>query len=268
MGSEQDAVSSGGPTTVEDLVADLRELGAAPGMTLLVHSSLVAMGWVCGGPVAAVEALLGVLGEEGTLVMPAHSADYSDPAYWQNPPVPEAWWKTIRETMPAFDPAITPTRKMGAIAECFRTWPGTLRSDHPQSSFAARGPHARAIVENHALESAMGEQSPLARIYDLDGWVLLLGVGHESNSSLHLAEHRASYPGKRTFSGGAPVLRDGRREWVAFEELDYDERDFARIGEAFAPREKQGTVAAAEARLFTQREVVDFAVHWMERNRG
>jgi aminoglycoside 3-N-acetyltransferase len=92
-------------------------------------------------------------------------------------------------------------------------------------------------------------------------------VGHETNSSLHLAEHRARYPGKRMFSGGAPVLRDDRREWVAFDELDYDERDFAQIGEAFASQERRGMVAAAETRLFRQRDLVDFASHWIERNR-
>src|SRR5579871_1511410 len=114
------------PRTRESLTADLRALGVQPGMTLLVHSSLSALGWVSGGPVAVVQALLDVLGHDGTLVTPTQSGQYSDPAYWVAPPVPEAWWPIIRETMPAFDPRTAPTRGMGAIVEVFRNWPSAL----------------------------------------------------------------------------------------------------------------------------------------------
>ena len=56
------------PVTVESLQADFEALGIEKGMVLLVHSSLSAMGWVCGGPVAVIIALQEVLGETGTLV--------------------------------------------------------------------------------------------------------------------------------------------------------------------------------------------------------
>ena len=83
--------------TVKSLQTDFEALGIKEGMVLLVHSSLSAVGWVCGGPVAVIIALQKVLGETGTLVMPAHSADLSDPSQWEKPPVPESWWQTIRE---------------------------------------------------------------------------------------------------------------------------------------------------------------------------
>lgn len=98
------------PRTRQSLAADLRRLGVASGMVLLVHSSLSSLGWVCGGPVAIIQALMDVLTPQGTLVMPAHTGDYSEPANWNHPPVPSSWVPVIRATMPAFDPRLTPTR--------------------------------------------------------------------------------------------------------------------------------------------------------------
>lgn len=270
--SEEDVITPTGddPVTVPSLTGDLAALGVTPGMTLLVHSSLSALGWVCGGPVAVVLALEKVLGPEGTLVMPTHSGHLSDPAEWENPPVPEAWWETIRQTMPAYGPDLTPSRGMGAIPECFRKQRGVLRSSHPHFSFAAWGANAAAITQEHSLGFGLGEESPLARIYDLDGWILLLGVGHRSNTSLHLAEYRADYPNKRLISCSAPVMVEGWRVWTEFQDIELNESDFELIGEQFASETgltHQGHIAAANATLIRQQPLIDYTVRWMERNR-
>ena len=79
------------PQTMKTLIKDLMNIGVREGMVLLVHSSLSSIGWVSGGAVEVILALENVLGKEGTLIMPTHSGDLSDPAKWENPPVPIDW---------------------------------------------------------------------------------------------------------------------------------------------------------------------------------
>ncbi len=266
--SEADvATRSKQPCIHPQIVHDLHELGVQPGMVLLVHSSLSALGWTPGAAVTVIQALLEALGPQGTLVLPTHSTDYTDPTGWQNPAVPEAWWPLIYEHMPAYDPRLAPTRGIGRIPEQFRTWPGALRSDHPHFSFTALGPQARFITANHSLDFGLGENSPLARIYDLGGWVLLLGAGYDSNTSFHLAEYRQPHPPRKP--NGAPIIENGRRQWKTLQEIDLHSDDFAALGADFEQQGhvRVGKVCMATARLFPQRAAVDFAVDWLRQHR-
>lgn len=255
------------PASVDSLTKQLRAVGLGPGTSVMVHSALSGLGYVTGGAHAVVLALLDTVGESGTLVMPTHSSDLSDPSEWKAPPVPEDWWGPIRASMPAFDPDLTPTRRMGAIVECFRHVPGVRRSNHPTVSAAAVGPNADVLVSGHQLAFGLGESSPQARLYDLDGSVLLLGVSHAKNTSLHLAEYRSTVPDKAWTTHSSPVLIDGERQWVAYDDLEEGSDDFEEIGAAFAATglETTGRIGAGVGRLCKVRDIVDFGVRWMDR---
>jgi aminoglycoside 3-N-acetyltransferase len=256
------------PCTVESLATDLRELGVAAGDVLMLHSSMSGLGFVAGGVHAVVQALLEVLGPAGTLVVPTHTPENCDPAGWRNPPVPPDWWPVIRDKTPGFDPARTPTRWMGVIAETVRTWPGAIRSDHPQVSCAAVGAHATAVVGVHQLDDAHGERSPLGALYRLDGKVLLLGCGYSSNTSLHLAEWRQDAPSRGEISASMRQP-DGTSRWVTWIDVLPDEDDFDELGADFdaSGAVTRASVGNAQARLMSQRALVDFAVSWMATHR-
>ncbi|MEM9202325.1 MAG: AAC(3) family N-acetyltransferase [Actinomycetota bacterium] len=270
--SEADAIaSSTQPATVATLRRDLEALGVEQGMTLMVHSSLSRLGFVAGGAHAVVLALLESVGPNGTVMMPTHSAHLSEPSSWTNPPVPEAWWSTLRADVPPYDPVLTPTRGMGAVVECFRHVPGVQRSAHPCVSAAALGPDAAFLVGEHPLDHALGESSPQARLYELDGHVLLLGVDHGNNTSLHLAEYRAVPPGGHPTIDYASMIRaaDGTSQWVRYAAIPEDEDDFSDLGEAFASTgdETQGAVGAGIGHLMRARDVVDFGTTWLLQHR-
>lgn len=257
------------PATVASLTADLRTLGLVDGDVVIVHSSMSRLGWIAGGAQSVVEALFTAVGRHGTIVMPTQSGQLTDPAGWDDPPIPADWVEAARDGLPAYDAHLTPTRGMGAVVDCFRQQPDTVRSPHPLVSFAANGPRAHEIAGSHPLAPETGDSSPLGRLYELDAHVLLLGVTHGNNTSLHLAEERAAWTGKTNRLHGAPMLVDGQREWVVWDDLDGDDEDFDAIGEAFAATgaERVGNVGAGTGRLLRQREIVDFAVTWMTAHR-
>ena len=253
----------------QDLLEGLQSIGIEKGQSIMVHTSLSSFGYVCGGAEVIIEALLEGVGEEGTIMMPTQSWKNLDPSYGVHWEEPEKWWPLIREHWPAYDKDITPTNTMGAVAEMFRKWPGTLRSDHPARSVAAYGKNAKYLVSQHDLSDIFGETSPLAKLYEIDGYVLLLGTGYDKNTSLHLADVRANYPSKHMEENSSAMMVNGKREWVTYSTLYVDGEDFEEIGKAFEETMAVNKVRLgnAQLRFMKQRELVDFAIEWIEKYR-
>ena len=256
--------------TKNNIKKSLDELGIHEGQILMVHTSLSAIGYVCGGAQVVIEALIEAVGNGGTIMMPTQSWKNLDPADGVHWTIDEKDWQIVRDNWPAYDKKITPTNTMGAVAEMFRSWPGSLRSDHPARSVAAWGKHAEHLVSGHDLSNIFGEGSPIGKLYGLDGDVLLIGVGYDKNTSIHLADVRAEYPGKHNCIEHSAVMENGKRVWKEYETLFVDGEDFEQIGEAFEKEYpvKKTMLGDAELKLMKQRDIVDFAVKWIEKNRG
>jgi len=237
-------------------------------MTVMVHSSLGQVGWTVGGPVTIIRALLDILQPEGTLAMPAETPTVSDPGTWDDARVRSEWHKTIREHLPVFDPLTTPTT-MGAIPEAFRTFPGTLRSNHPLVSVCANGRYANEITKHHALEFCEGRGTPFEKLYDLSAWTLLLGVGFDRCTSLHYAE--SLVPGRRTTVSRFPIIHNGQRIWTEKPDMASDNgTHFPVVGQQFLQTGsvRTGAVGAADAMFFQTRSLVDFAEAYFARVLG
>jgi len=245
------------------LKEEFKKIGLIEGMHIIVHSSLSKIGWVTGGAVSVIQALMDVITKEGNIIMPAHSGDYSDPIHWSNPPVPEEWIDDIKENMPAFRKKVTPTRGIGIIPEIFRTFPDVKRSYHPCFSFTAWGKDADYITSEHSLNYGLGDDSPLGKLYELDGYVLLIGADYDRNTSFHLSEIRSGV--RDDFANGAPILVEGKRVWKEFKDIEFASDVFNKIGEAFEKENDiiKGKIGLADTKLFKQRTAVDFAKKWL-----
>jgi aminoglycoside 3-N-acetyltransferase len=219
MNSEAIEVERRALVTRSSLVAGLGEAGVSDGDSILVHTSMARLGFVVGAARTVIEALIQAVGVNGTVMMPTYSGELSDPAEWRYPSVPSEWIEKIRAETPAYDPWLTPTRSMGIVAELFRHYPGARRSPHPHSSFAALGKAAAELVDAHPVDYRFGPNSPLGKIADIGGKVLLLGAAPQTCSFYYLSQH---YTGSSVhIKKSAPIINRGQREWVDYVDVEY-----------------------------------------------
>jgi aminoglycoside 3-N-acetyltransferase len=261
--------------TKSSLVSDLESLGLGAGDTVMFHVSVKSIGWVVGGPDVVIHALLDVLGPSGTLMMYIKSEDPLDGfEHW-----PEDRRQAYLDHCPPFDPYRTRAyRKWSILTEYLRTWPGVRCSNHPEARIAALGKKADWITKKHPLQYGYGINSPLERLCEANGRILLLGAPLTTLTILHHAEHIAAVPGKRTERFSWPMVVSGKRKWIEIEQYDTSEGIvdweggdyFTRIATEYMKLGAHGVgrVGSAESLLFSAGDLTTFAVSWMERNLG
>lgn len=244
--------------TRDHVLAGLGELNLPSGAVVIVHTSLSAFGHVEGGADTLLRALRERIGPQGTVVVPTFTSDLiKDPCQAAGAD-PSAGIAVQRATVPLFRDDLPTT--LGALPSAVLADPERLRSRHPWASVAAVGAQAQQITAKQSLAYALGSDSPFARMYDLGGFILLLGVGHTRNTFLHHAEslveaHRRKI---RRF----PYMVEGERVWLEVADVAGDrERYFPAVGGA-AEREglvRRGRIGGAECRLMAVRPFIDFA---------
>lgn len=250
--------------TMESLVDGLVSLGVQAGDGLFVHGSMKAIGPVIGGPKTVVETLLQTVGKNGLIGMPGFSSDAYFPADIDRTVLTSDEIAQIEEAIPGFDALKSPTSGMGVIAETFRTWSETKRSNHPAVSICLNGLNAKSFLREHSLAWATGEQTPLGKLRDRPSMkILLIGVGWDRCSALHTAETLAIH--KRTKSrrfktGGI----DG--SWIETPDVADDmNRLFPEVGAAFEETGavSLGTFGNAECLICDFHALVEFASDWI-----
>ncbi len=254
------------------LCRQLTELGLADREIVLVHTSMRRLGRAAGSPRNLLRALQCVLGPLATGVVPTQTAnnsttsrDYFAAIRGLRPADVSAY----QESLPGFSIDDTPSFRMGVFAEYVRRQPDAVRSPHPQTSFAAVGHYAEQLMKVHDLESHLGERSPLAAMYDAGASVLLLGVGYDKCTAMHLAEYRVPWtPEPKSYE--CFVNDNGQRVRQTFEGLDLDDTTFDHIGRLADQRSfaRKARVGAGQARLLPMRQLVDFTLEWLVERRG
>ena len=220
--------------TIAELVSQLGALGVERGGVLLVHTSFRAVRPVEGGPAGLIEALRTALGPTGTLVMPSWTGD--DNA--------------------VFDPRTTPANPdLGVVPDTFWRMPGVRRAEHPFAC-AAAGPAAARILGDPLPMPPHRPESPVGRVLELDGQVLLLGVNHDADTTIHVAELLAGVPYRNAHH--ITVVENGRPVRIEYGENDHCCARFSLADGWLCDRglQREGTVGHAHARLARSRDIV------------
>lgn len=217
-----------------DVVEDLRTLGVVPGSTLLVHTSFKTIGPIEGGPDGFIDALIEAIGPNGTLVMPSWSAE-DDYLF-----VPQ--YSNCREDL-------------GIVADTFWRRDDVVRGSHA-FAVAARGPLAYDIAAAPFIVPPHAPGSGVARVRDHDGWVLLAGVDHDANTTVHLGELEGEAPYRQPRH--ILVLQDGVPTRIDYGENDSCCRGFNMVGDWLRSRGllREGPLSRGPAMLARSRDIV------------
>lgn len=254
------------PVTKELLITALKKLGVKEGQLLEVHASLSSFDYVIGGARTVVDALLECVGESGTILMPTQCIDNSEPSVWKAPAIQPSMYTEVRASIPPYDPRQNDILGMGAVAENFRRREGVLHTSHPAVSYAAWGRYAKLMCNRQSMHFPLAEESPAARIYELKGFVLLLGCDFDKVTSLHLAEYRTD--DRPILIEGASMNGVSGPEWKPYLDLELDSSIFIKIRNELVKKNviREADLGGSHLQFFPITYAIDEAANYLEQN--
>ncbi|MBQ6472778.1 MAG: AAC(3) family N-acetyltransferase, partial [Victivallales bacterium] len=204
----------------QELADAFRKLGLTQGDKVLFHSSLVSLGQVEGGPATVIDAFLDVIGPQGTLLAPVFG-------------------------------------KLGILTQTLKERPGAIVSPCPVGTLAAIGADAEAICHDHwKAQTAHGEDTPFTRLADMGGYVCLIGVDQDRNTSLHGIEALLKLPYLKdtTATFTTPEGETVTKTWKYY---PGPHRDFIGLDKAFreSGAERLMRIGNAQVRLIKSAEM-------------
>jgi len=240
----------------KDLVQGFKDLGLRDGDTVLVHSSLSSFGYVDGGAETVIDSLLEAVGESGTVMVPTLTGKPTDG----------------RESPPKFDVRVTPCWT-GRIPETFRQRPEARRSLHPTHSVSAIGAGKNELLKGHENGASPCDRfSPYYKNAMAGGYVMLIGVDQESNTTIHCCEEVAGVPYHlqkditdiviKGYNGEEIVVRNRLHDW------NKPPTDFNRFDAVFREHGimKTGKIGNSTIRLINAKAMVELAVDMLVKN--
>ncbi|TCO34554.1 aminoglycoside 3-N-acetyltransferase [Kribbella steppae] len=227
-------------------IADgLRQLGLDRSSSVIVHSSLKSFGYVDGGAEAVCDALTDTC---GTVLAPAGTWDFTGigpppgTARPHNAYDPAPTWEAFDEELTratAFSPDLPIDRELGRIPETLRLTRTPARTAHPLFSYIAVGPAADQLLAAQRPDWPLG---PIEELGGLNGDVLLLGVDHTTNTTIHLAEQLL---GRSRFYRYA---KTADRVWSEFPNIPGDSHEFDTIEPTLRSATRETTISNCRAR--------------------
>jgi aminoglycoside 3-N-acetyltransferase len=250
--------------TLSECVTRFLQAGMAPGDTVVVHASLKAVGWISGGANTMVDALLQVIGPQGTLIVPAQYTANLDPGLLE-PPLDPTLASVLRQSQPPFRGKATHLPTMGALTTAVQLDERSKLSDHPTCAVLAIGKHAQWITADHPLTPAFGLGSPYDKASQLNAKGLLIGVDYAVVSALHTVQVQTrSVPWVIHSAMRGPLEAPTRTEYL---DLAYASDAFNALGAAFEQTHPVTITPLGQTvlRRFALNDLLGFAKTWMER---